>query len=132
MNDENIPDVYTGSYEGIIPMLKRWFTSSQSTDVLKGWVEKYMRLSECPVCKGARLKKESLWFKVGEKNISELSDMNLDKLMRWFGSAEDKLSNKQNLIAKDVLKEIRERLQFFGCRPHLSFAQSSFENIERG
>jgi excinuclease ABC subunit A len=112
MNDENIPDAYTGSYEGIIPMLKRWFTSSQSTDVLKGWVEKYMRLSECPVCEGARLKKESLWFKVGERNISELSDMNLDKLMRWFGSAEDKLSNKQNLIAKDVLKEIRERLQF--------------------
>jgi excinuclease ABC subunit A len=112
MNDENIPDVYTGSYEGIIPMLKRWFTSSQSTDVLKGWVEKYMRLSECPVCKGARLKKESLWFKVGEKNISELSEMNLDKLMLWFGSVEDKLSNKQNTIAKDVLKEIRERLQF--------------------
>ncbi len=112
MNDENIPDVYTGSYEGIIPMLKRWFTSSQSTDVLKGWVEKFMELSNCPTCNGARLKKESLWFKVGEKNIAELSNQNLDKLMVWFQSVEEKLSTKQNTIAKDVLKEIRERLQF--------------------
>ena len=112
MNDENIPDVYTGSYEGIIPMLKRWFTSSQSTDVLKGWVEKFMELSDCPTCNGARLKKESLWFKVGEKNIAELSNQNLDKLMVWFQSVEEKLSTKQNTIAKDVLKEIRERLQF--------------------
>jgi excinuclease ABC subunit A len=112
MNDENIPDVYTGNYEGIIPMLKRWFTSSQSTDVLKGWVEKFMELSDCPTCNGARLKRESLWFKVGEKNISELSNQNLDKLMVWFQSVEEKLSTKQNTIAKDVLKEIRERLQF--------------------
>jgi len=112
MNDENIPDVYTGSYEGIIPMLKRWFTSSQSTDVLKAWVEKFMQLSECPSCGGTRLKKESLWFKVGERNIAELSNMNLDKLMVWFGAVENKLNNKHQVIAKDVLKEIRERLQF--------------------
>ena len=58
------------------------------------------------------MKKESLWFKVDEKNISELSDMNLDKLMIWFQGIEKRLSNKQNTIAKDVLKEIRERLQF--------------------
>ncbi len=112
MNDENIPDVYTGNYEGIIPMLKRWFTSSQSTDVLKGWVEKFMELSECPTCNGARLKRDSLWFKVAEKNIAELSNQNLDKLMLWFGSVEEKLNTKQKAIAKDVLKEIRERLQF--------------------
>jgi excinuclease ABC subunit A len=112
MNDENIPDVYTGNYEGIVPMLKRWFTSSQSTDVLKGWVEKFMQLSECPTCKGARLKRDSLWFKVAEKNIAELSDMNLDKLMSWFQSVEEKLNSKQQQIAKDVVKEIRERLQF--------------------
>lgn len=112
MNDDNIPNVYTGSYEGIIPMLKRWFSSSQSTDALKSWVEKFMELSECPTCKGARLKKESLWFKVAEKNISELSEMNLDKLMLWFSDVEERLSTRQNAIAKDVLKEIIERLQF--------------------
>jgi excinuclease ABC subunit A len=112
LSDENIPTVYTGSYEGIIPMLKRWFTSSQSNDGLKNWVEKFMQLSTCATCKGSRLKTESLWFKVAEKNIAELSELNLDQLMEWFTNVEEKLSNKQNIISKDVLKEIRERIQF--------------------
>jgi len=112
LNDENIPQEYTGSYEGIIPMLKRWFISPQSTEALRAWVEKYMNLETCSTCNGARLRKESLWFKIDEKNIAALSNMNLDKLMLWFGGIEKRLSNKQNAIAKDVLKEIRERLQF--------------------
>jgi excinuclease ABC subunit A len=112
VNDETIPEAYTGSYEGIIPMLKRWFSSSYSTEALRAWVEKYMELKKCEVCIGARLKKESLWFKVDEKNISQLSEMNLNKLMLWFEGIEKRLNSKQNAIAKDVLKEIRERLQF--------------------
>jgi len=112
LSDENIPNVYTGSYEGIIPMLKRWFTSSNSTDVLRTWVEKYMTQSVCYNCNGTRLKKESLWFKIDNKNINELSELNLNKLMQWFINIEERLSNKQNQIAKDILKEIRERLQF--------------------
>ncbi len=112
LSDDNIPSVYTGSYEGIIPMLKRWFTSSQSNDGLKSWVEKFMQLSTCTSCNGSRLKTESLWFKVAEKNIAELSELNLDQLMEWFKDVEEKLSNKQNIISKDVLKEIRERIQF--------------------
>jgi len=112
VNDETIPQTYTGNYEGIIPMLKRWFSSSYSTEALRAWVEKYMELKKCESCNGARLKKESLWFKVDEKNISQLSEMNLNKLMSWFEGIEKRLSNKQNLIAKDILKEIRERLQF--------------------
>jgi excinuclease ABC subunit A len=80
--------------------------------VLRDWVEKYMELKTCPTCEGTRLRKESLWFRVDDKNISELSNQNLDKLMVWFGGIEIRLSNKQNTIAKDVLKEIRERLQF--------------------
>ncbi len=111
-SDDSIPEVYTGSYEGIIPMLKRWFTSSQSTDVLKEWVEKYMDLAPCTSCNGTRLKKESLWFKIDNRNISELGNMNLDNLAAWLDGLELRLSNKQNVIAKDVLKEIRERLQF--------------------
>jgi excinuclease ABC subunit A len=111
-NDETIPEVYTGTYEGIIPMLKRWFSSTYSTETLREWVEKYMELKKCETCNGARLKRDSLWFKVDEKNISELSEMNLNKLMHWFDGIEKRLSDKQNIIAKDVLKEIRERLQF--------------------
>lgn len=112
LNDENIPDTFTGSYEGIVNMLKRWFTSTQSNDGLKVWVEKFMELSTCPTCNGARLKKESLWFKIDEKNIAELGELNLDKLYVWFTSIEKRLSTKQTTIAKDILKEIRERLQF--------------------
>lgn len=111
-DDETVPQVYTGSYEGIIPMLKRWFTSSYSTDFLREWVEKFMELAECHSCNGARLKKESLYFKVNGRNISELSNMNLDNLAAWFDGIELMLDNKQKAIGKDVLKEIRERLQF--------------------
>ena len=112
MSDETVPDFFTGTYEGIIPMLKRWFTSSQSSEMLRSWVEKYMELAPCTLCNGARLKKESLWFKIDNRNIADLSNLNLDNLAAWFDGVELRLNNKQNAIAKDVLKEIRERLQF--------------------
>lgn len=104
-------NMYTEEYEGLVPQLKRWFAGSGS-DAVRQWVEQFMELKTCITCEGARLKKESLWFKVDGKNISELSEKNLDKLVTWFVGIEDRLSNKQNVIAKDILKEIRERLQF--------------------
>jgi excinuclease ABC subunit A len=103
--------VYTTEYEGLVNALKRWFAGGTS-DSLREWVEKFMELKTCDTCHGARLRKESLYFRVGEKNISELSAMNLNKLVDWFSGVEKKLNNKQNIIAKDILKEIRERLQF--------------------
>jgi len=110
--DESIPQEYTGSYEGIIPMLKRWFLYSNSSDAFREWVEKYMDLATCTSCNGARLKKESLWFRIDNRNIAELSTMNLDNLAAWFDGIELRLTEKQVIIGKDVLKEIRERLQF--------------------
>jgi excinuclease ABC subunit A len=71
-----------------------------------------MMLEKCPACEGKRLKKESLWFKVDEKNIAELSEMDLAKLKAWFDGIETRLNQKQNIIARDILKEIRERIQF--------------------
>jgi len=111
-DDETVPDIYTGSYEGIIPMLKRWFSSPHSTEALREWVQQFMTMKPCTTCNGARLKKESLWFKVADRNIAELSNMNLDNLYAWFDGIELRIDNKQKTIAKDVLKEIRERLQF--------------------
>lgn len=111
-SDDTIPDTYTGSYEGIIPMLKRWFFSTNTSEWLREWVEQYMELKACPSCNGARLKKESLWFKVDGENIAVLSNLNLDKLGTWINGIEKRLSKKQNTIAKDILKEIRERLGF--------------------
>ncbi len=104
-------NMYLTEYEGIVNMLKRWFGGS-SSESLRDWVEKFMILKKCPACEGARLKKESLWFKVNEKNIAELSQQDLDKLVEWFKGIEERLSKKQNTIAKDILKEIRERLGF--------------------
>ena len=112
LSDETVPQEYTGSYEGIIPMLKRWFSSPQSNDGLREWVEKFTELKTCSTCNGARLRKESLWFKIVDRNIAELGDMNLDNLAAWFDGIELRLDKKQNAIAKDILKEIRERLQF--------------------
>jgi excinuclease ABC subunit A len=110
--DDSIPLEYTGSYEGIIPMLKRWFIAPGSTEFLREWVQQYMTLKPCSSCNGARLKKESLWFKILGRNISELGEMNLDNLAAWFDGIELRITDKQKNIAKDVLKEIRERLQF--------------------
>ncbi len=111
---ENIPesDPYTTAFEGIVTMLKRWFAGVNSTEHMREWVEKFMELKKCPSCNGQRLRKESLWFKIDEKNIAEISNLNLDKLQVWFTGLEERLSTKQNTIAKDILKEIRERLQF--------------------
>ncbi len=104
--------MYSEEFEGVVNMVKRWFASNTSSEHVRQWTEKFMKLKVCPECNGTRLKKESLWFKVDEKNISELSDLDLNHLAEWFSDLEERLSKKQNTIAKDVLKEIRERLQF--------------------
>ncbi len=109
--DTSNTNIYATEYEGVIIMLRRWFAGS-SSESLRDWVEKFMEMKTCETCKGARLKKESLWFKIDDKNIAELSNMNLDKLADWFSKIEKRLTGKQNTIAKDVLKEIRDRLQF--------------------
>jgi excinuclease ABC subunit A len=103
--------VYATEFEGVINQLRRWFASS-SSEAIQDWAENYMELKPCEECGGARLRKESLWFKVDGRNISELGELNLDKLIQWFVGIEPRLSEKQNVIAKDILKEIRERLQF--------------------
>ncbi|HEV9035507.1 MAG TPA: excinuclease ABC subunit UvrA, partial [Puia sp.] len=103
--------VYASDYEGIVNALKRWFAGG-TTDSLREWVEQFMELKTCGTCGGTRLRRDSLWFRVGEKNIAELSSMNLNRLVDWFAGIEKKLSDKQNIIAKDILKEIRERLRF--------------------
>jgi excinuclease ABC subunit A len=112
MEEDVAGQPYEGEFEGIVPMLKRWFSGTNSSETLREWVEKFMELKTCNSCNGARLKQESLWFKVDEKNIAELSNLNLDKLHAWFETIEKRLSKKQNAIAKDILKEIRERVQF--------------------
>lgn len=99
------------NYEGIVNMLLRWFNETTS-EPIRDWAEAYMQLNTCPECDGARLRKESLWFKIDNKNISELSELSLQKLADWFDGLEKRLNKKQQVIAKDILKEIRDRLMF--------------------
>jgi len=108
---ENMKFDPQGPFEGIINMLKRWFYNGYS-EGLRDWAEGFMQLKPCESCGGTRLRKESLWFRVNDRNIADLSNMNLDNLAAWMDGIELRISNKQKTIAKDVLKEIRDRLQF--------------------
>lgn len=99
------------NYEGIVNMLLRWFNETAS-EPIRDWAEQYMQLNVCPDCEGARLKKESLWFKVDDKNIAELAELSLQKLADWFDGVDKRMSKKQQAIAKDILKEISDRLSF--------------------
>ncbi len=109
--DESVPANYETEFEGVINTIYRFYKES-SSDNLRKWAEEFMETTTCPECKGARLKKESLCFKIDEKNIAELSDMDIRSLQLWFENLESRLSEKQNLIARDVLKEIRARIGF--------------------
>lgn len=108
-NEEDSPP--SGNYEGILNMILRWFHETTS-DAIRDWAAKFLQLDVCPVCEGTRLKRESLFFKIAGKNIAELSGMPLDALAAWFGKLYEKLSARQAVIAKDVLREIEDRLRF--------------------
>ncbi len=97
--------------EGLYNMLRRWYNDTTSEKVRK-WAESFMTISVCEACEGQRLKKESLHFKIAGKNIAQLAMMDLQELGDFFADVDSQLSKKQKTIAKDVLKEIRLRLQF--------------------
>jgi excinuclease ABC subunit A len=102
---------YTLSKGGLVGLLKRCFRFTTSEGI-RSWAEGFMETHTCPTCKGTRLKKESLWFKIDEKNIGALAQMDLSDLQRWFANLEDHMSEKQRTIAKELLKEIRSRINF--------------------
>jgi excinuclease ABC subunit A len=97
-------------FEGIVNFLEK--QRDDGSEALKKWVEDFMITKTCPECNGARLKKESLHFKVDGKNISELSLLDIQALKKWFDNLEDRLNDKQQVIAKEILKEIRKRIGF--------------------
>jgi excinuclease ABC subunit A len=101
---------YQISFDGIIRMLEE--QQERRGDEGMDDMENYRVLRTCPVCDGARLKKESLHFKVDNKSIFELACMDINTLQEWFVGLEDRLSERQNVIAKEILKEIRARIVF--------------------
>jgi len=103
--------VYDLSADGIVNMLSHWYENSSSEKIRK-WSEEFMTVDKCETCNGNRLRKESLHFKIDEKNISELAQMDTNLLYEWFSGIDKKLSKRQKLIAKDVLNEIKLRIGF--------------------
>ncbi|PWJ34112.1 excinuclease ABC subunit UvrA [Sediminitomix flava] len=97
-------------FEGVINYLRKHIESG--SDKVREWAEEFTVISTCPSCNGGRLKKESLHFKIADKNIAELSEMDLESLGQWFEGLEDRLTERQNAIATEILKEIRKRLGF--------------------
>ena len=102
---------YNLANEGLVSMLQRWQSNSTS-EKIRRWAEDFMTVIVCPECEGYRIKKESQFFKLGEKHIGELATMDLDHLQVWFSKIDKHLDKKQKVVAKDVLKEIRMRLDF--------------------
>lgn len=102
---------YTLSKGGLVGLLKRCFRFTTS-EAIRSWAEGFMEQHTCPTCKGTRLKKESLWFKIDDKHIGELAQMDLGDLQNWFENLEDRISEKQRIISKELLKEIRSRITF--------------------
>ena len=99
------------SFDGVNAFIEDSYHNS-SSDKIKSWAESFMRISVCPSCDGARLKKESLHFKIAGKNISDLAEMDIATLGRWLDELPDMLSERQKQIGTEVLKEIRKRVGF--------------------
>lgn len=117
-SDESIPvpsKKYEGTewnmkFEGIITFLKR--QQDSDNEKIQDWLKDFLVIKKCPDCEGKRLKKESLFFKIADKNIADLAEMDISELADWFINLEERLSDRQNTIAKEVLKEIRKRINF--------------------
>lgn len=102
---------YNIDFEGIANFIESQYNNAESKSIRR-WAKEYMDKIVCPDCEGSRLKKESLYFKINEKNISELAHMDIVELGAWFHDLDNHLSEKQKAIASEVVKEIKARIQF--------------------
>jgi len=97
-------------YKGIKRYLVNAYNNGNAT--MQNIIEPYIKKVQCPLCEGARLKKESLFFKIDNKNIHEACSQDLESLLNWLEQLPIKLSNSQNAIAKELIKEIKQRVEF--------------------
>jgi len=102
---------YSSKWEGLIPFITRHY-HEKSTDSIVKWAEEFMEIQACQACKGARLKPESLHYKIAGKNIAQLAEMEIGQLGKWFASIESELDERKQIISAEILKEIRNRVKF--------------------
>ena len=99
-------------FEGVATFIENTFNQRESSTSLKRWAKKYMDKKPCPTCEGSRLKKESLNYKIAQKNIAELVDMDVLELQDFFTNLNKAFSKNEWKIAEEIIKEIQTRLQF--------------------
>lgn len=97
-------------FEGIINFLEK--QKDGGSEKIQAWVKEFTDTRTCPTCNGFRLKKEALHYKIADKHIGELGEMDIHSLGKWIEGIEDKLSERQLIIATEVLKELRKRIGF--------------------
>mgnify|MGYP003301180752 FL=1 len=102
---------YFASYEGIVKYIEIQQESSVSQTEQK-WASQFTKISVCPDCKGSRLKKEALYYRIAEKNIAEISALDIEQLYDWISNLHLHLSEKQLLIGREIIKEIQSRTKF--------------------
>ena len=102
---------YFVTYEGVVKYIQMLQEKDASATAQK-WAEQFARTTVCPECKGARLNKEALHFRIHDKNINDLANMDINELYDWLMNVDQFLSDKQKKIAAEILKEIRTRLKF--------------------
>ena len=102
---------YSIDYDGVIPFLEHQYSEGH-TSALKRWAKGFMDEISCPDCNGSRLRKESLFFRIDNKSIADLTQMDIAALHKWVKGISKKLSKKQRAIAHEVLLEIEKRLSF--------------------
>jgi len=110
-NTHSFSGTYKQAFEGIINNLQRRYKET-SSDWTKNEIEKYMSTKDCAVCNGHRLKKEALAVKFGGMNISEVCLLSIEDCLKFFEREQEKLSEKDTIIARQIFKEIKERLSF--------------------
>jgi excinuclease ABC subunit A len=110
ISDDEADKLDVDPFEGLIPFLRRQMDSESEN--IREWIQQYAQAQPCPECQGYRLKKESLHFKLDNKHIGELAVLDLNQLSQWFETLEDRLTERQNVIARELLKEIRKRIGF--------------------
>ncbi|MGA1772191.1 MAG: excinuclease ABC subunit UvrA [Flavobacteriaceae bacterium] len=102
---------YVVDYEGIINFIKNQHEHSDSMSIRR-WASGFMDERTCPECAGSRLKKEALFFKIDNKNIADISSMDLVDLYAWFDQVTENLNENERKVGSEVIKEIKVRLQF--------------------
>ncbi len=107
----DLPNTYKNTFAGVIANLKRRHKETDS-DYIRSEIERYMRVYTCPSCQGKRLNKEVLTVTFLDKNISEISLMSIKELTKFFLQLDKKLNKEENLIARPIIKAIKERLKF--------------------